>query len=166
MSSKLRISIANLLVALALFIVLGPTREYFYVNTLIKNQERESAQLVNALRGHLAIIGLDVQKAHAQGQEIIIVGPPDGTLYERTEEVTLHWSSEQPLTASERYVVTVAYYEQDQVTFPLEPVIVYLVTIEETLQLASLDTASKLPVIAWTVYVAEENIRVPDRRVL
>lgn len=161
MSSKPLKCVTNLLVVLTLFIVLGPVRQHFYASTSIRKQEREAAQLVNTLREHLTIIGLDVQKARAQGQEIIIVGPPDGTLYERTERVTLRWSSEQPLSTGERYVVTVAYYKQDQVTIPLEPVIVYLVTTEETLQLSSLDADLNLPVIAWTVYVAEENIRAP-----
>jgi hypothetical protein len=153
--------IINLTAAFLMLFVLGSVRLYSRINSSIEEQKYEAVELVNALQEHLALIGLDMREAYAQGQEIELIGPPDGTFYERMEEVTLRWSPKQPLGSNELYVVAVAYYDQRDTSTHLEPVIRYFWTEEETVQLPSFDTDLNIPVLVWAVYIADRDTAEP-----
>lgn len=97
----------------------------------------------------------------AGSEQIRLVGPPSGTVYEAAEEITLRWSYDQPLRAGESYRVAVTYYKYGSVILPLEPAYRYFSTTKETLQLPVLDVDWSLPIIVWTVYVASGKSNAP-----
>ena len=89
----------NLVAALVLLILVTTGRPDPYTSLSIQTQEREIAQLVDALQTHLLSMGLNPQAVAAQGQQIDIVGPPDGTLFEKTENTDSEVTTSAPASA-------------------------------------------------------------------
>ncbi len=143
-------NILNPLIALVLLAGIG-LRSLFPM-PIVRSQEYEAAKLAEFLQDRLIANGHDFQRALAQSQEIEILSPSDGTLYEKGEKLTLRWSFSGSIDTVESYVVTVAYYESGQISIPLEPTVQSFSTKGNVLQLPSLNIDDNIPVVAWSVY--------------
>ena len=125
--------------------------------------ERQSVQLAGFLQNHIEKLSLGVDPAYAQEQHIELTGPPDNSLFELLEPVTVHWSDSRSLASYQTYVVAIAYYPQQQNTISSpSPVIEYYETRNTRYHLPALKMHVWVPVMAWTVYVAAtEDIKTP-----
>ena len=154
-SAGLAKAVLNLLRVAALVTVLGPGRQLFYTDLRAADQARAVERLVQAFDEHLAGLGVVLGETSAGAEQLDLVGPPNGTLFEPAEEITLRWSHNVPLQKGQSYRVAVAYYSD--VSVPLEPAFRYFTTTEETLQLSALNVNKRLPIMMWTVYVARDG---------
>ena len=124
--------------------------------------ERQSSQLAGFLQNHIEKLSLGVDPAYAQEQHIELIGPPDNSLFELLEPVTVHWSDSRSLAPHQTYVVAIAYYPQEQATVTPSPAIEYYETRNTRYHLPALKMHVWVPVMAWTVYVAAtEDIKTP-----